>query len=78
MLDISQTRKCPHGKLCDDYCAPCEAGERADERSEAASTANLDFEQRQEVERVLEWLTDCPDEAAAYIVLLESRRDTTP
>jgi hypothetical protein len=44
-------------------------------RNKIAASAKFDFEQRQEVERVLEWLTDFPDEAAAYIVLLESREE---
>ena len=43
-------------------------------RSDEVAEATFDFEQREEIERVLEWLTDFPDEAAAYIVLLESRR----
>ena len=24
VLDIHATRRCPHGKLCDDYCQACE------------------------------------------------------
>ena len=27
MLDIHATRRCPHGKLCDAYCQPCELDE---------------------------------------------------
>jgi hypothetical protein len=27
MLDIHQTRRCPHGKVYDDYCFPCETAE---------------------------------------------------
>jgi hypothetical protein len=27
MFDIHATRKCPHGKLFDDYCEPCELEE---------------------------------------------------
>lgn len=45
-----------------------------DERAEFVSTVRFDFEQRQEIESVLEWLTDFPDEAAAYIVWLESNQ----
>lgn len=51
-------------------------GEAVNERTMEERTAFLaavefDFEQRQEIERVLEWLTDFPDEAAAYIVWLQ-------
>lgn len=35
-------------------------------------SARWNFEQRQQIEEELEWLTDFPDEAAAYIVWLES------
>jgi hypothetical protein len=32
--DIHETRRCPHGKLFDDYCEPCEEADK----SEAEST----------------------------------------
>ena len=42
-----------------------------EQRTAFLSSVHFDFEQRQEIERVLEWLTDFPDEAAAYIVWLQ-------
>lgn len=42
-----------------------------EQRTEFLQAVKFDFEQRQEIERVLEWLTDFPDEAASYIVWLE-------
>jgi hypothetical protein len=41
------------------------------ERTVFLNEAKFDFEDRQEIERVLEWLTDFPDDAAQYIVWLE-------
>jgi plasmid stabilization system protein ParE len=41
-----------------------------EERTEFLRATKFTFEQRQEIEHVLEWLTDNPDEAAAYIVWL--------
>lgn len=42
-----------------------------EQRTSFLSSVQFEFEQRQEIERVLEWLTDFPDEAAAYIVWLQ-------
>lgn len=42
-----------------------------EERTDFLRAVEFDFEQRQEIESVVEWLTDFPDEAAAYIVWLE-------
>jgi hypothetical protein len=30
MLDIHDTRRCPHGKLFDDHCEPCEKEQQAE------------------------------------------------
>lgn len=49
--------------------------EQEKRRMQIAGAVELDFEQRQEVERVIDWLTDFPDEAATYIVWLESMND---
>jgi hypothetical protein len=43
-----------------------------EERTAFLAATEFDFEQRQDIEHVLEWLTDNPDEAAAYIVWLQS------
>lgn len=41
------------------------------ERASFIDAVQFDFDQRQEIERVMEWLSDFPDEAASYIVWLE-------
>jgi hypothetical protein len=43
-----------------------------EERTAFLSATKFTFEQRQDIERTLEWLTDFPDEAAAYIVWLQT------
>lgn len=43
------------------------------ERAEHINSVRFSFEQRAEIESVLEWLFDFPDEAAAYIVWLEEQ-----
>jgi len=45
------------------------------QRTEFLASALFDMDQRYEIEQVLEWLTDNPDDAAAYIVWLEGRDD---
>ena len=42
-----------------------------EQRTAFLRATSFDFEQRQEMERVMEWLADFPDEAAMYIVWLE-------
>lgn len=34
MLDIHATRRCPHGKLFDDYCEPCEQADHEESKRE--------------------------------------------
>jgi len=48
--------------------------ERITDRMAIVANAKFGFDQRAEINRVLEWLTDFPDEAAAYIVWLEDAR----
>ena len=40
------------------------------------SNTKLDCEQRQQVETVMEWMLECPDEAAAELVYLRDRLAT--
>ena len=44
-----------------------------EERSEAIRAVKFNFKEFGEIERVIEWLSDNPDEAAAYIVWIERR-----
>ena len=43
-----------------------------EQRTQFLAATSFSPEKQQEVERVLEWLTDFPDEAAMYIVWFES------
>ncbi len=46
-----------------------------DERTDFLQAVVFSDEQRDEIDRIMEWLADFPDEAAGYIVWLEKLLD---
>ena len=49
-----------------------------DERTGFLRAVIFTDEERDEIDDIMEWLADFPDEAAAYIVWLEKLLDTPP
>lgn len=52
-------------------------GRSIEERTEFIGAVKFDFEERAEIENVVEWIVDNPEEAAAYIVWIEKQMGGT-